>query len=432
MVVAAAACMLLGYQVLPHRPADLSLWPTAGLAAVGSLAWALSHRLGKASIGSVAFIPWLSCVLLTPTWLSPAFIGVAVMAGELSRLGKTQSVKIAFNVSQYVVAFSMATAAYVWFGGISIALDESIRVAPLAFAAVTFFLLNSVGVAFVVSLSESVSFADIWRRNTKGSMVNDLLSVPVVFAFAVVANRFGVAGIAFIGALMIGLRQLYKVNAALETTNRELLEVLVHAIELRDPYTSGHSQRVARSSRKIGRLVGLSSRQVERLEIAALLHDVGKIDRSFLPLLSNPGRLTIEERALMELHPIKSAELVAKVSELADVVNPVRHHHEAWDGSGYPHGLRGAEIPVFSRVIAIADTIDAMLTDRPYREALGKDEVRRELARCSGTQFDPSMCSALLSNPLLEEILGLPSTPALLPVGRSGDRIVNVGETALA
>ena len=101
----------------------------------------------------------------------------------------------------------------------------------------------------------------------------------------------------------------------------------------------------------------------------------------------------------MELHPIKSAELVEKISELQDIVPAVRHHHENWDGSGYPDRLRGKEIPLASRIIMFADTIDAMTTDRPYRRALGEAEVRAELEKWRGIQFDPDICDSLLASP---------------------------------
>jgi HD-GYP domain-containing protein (c-di-GMP phosphodiesterase class II) len=135
-----------------------------------------------------------------------------------------------------------------------------------------------------------------------------------------------------------------------------------------------------------------------------LLHDVGKIHEVFAPILSKPGRLTPEERAIMELHPVKSAELVAKISELQDLIPDGRHHHENWDGTGYPDRLAGRAIPLASRIIMFADTIDAMTTDRPYRKAMTAPEVRDELIKCSGSQFDPNICEALLNSPEYFEI----------------------------
>src|SRR5436305_6175533 len=174
---------------------------------------------------------------------------------------------------------------------------------------------------------------------------------------------------------------------------------MVAAIEARDPYTSGHSRRVADKARVIARSCGVGGKDVERIVAAALLHDVGKIHEVFGPILSKPGRLTPEEQVIMRTHPVKSAELAGKVTELRDVVPLIRHHHENWDGTGYPDGLRGNDIPLGSRIIMFADTIDAMTTDRPYRAALDATSVRKELLRFRATQFDPSICDALLRSP---------------------------------
>ena len=124
----------------------------------------------------------------------------------------------------------------------------------------------------------------------------------------------------------------------------------------------------------------------------------------FAPILRKPGKLTPEEWAIMQTHPIKSAELVSTVSHLQDIVGAVRHHHENWDGSGYPDGIAGEQIPLESRIIMFADTIDAMTTDRPYRKALGQDEVRAELLRCRGKQFDPRICDELVASPLFAQL----------------------------
>jgi HD-GYP domain-containing protein (c-di-GMP phosphodiesterase class II) len=160
--------------------------------------------------------------------------------------------------------------------------------------------------------------------------------------------------------------------------------------------------------------VGLTARQIDRVGTAALLHDVGKIHEIYAPILRKPDKLTQEEWAIMQTHSIKSAELVATVSHLKELVAPVRHHHENWDGSGYPDGLAGEEIPLESRIIMFADTIDAMTSDRPYRGALGEDAVRSELLKFRAKQFDPNICDRLLASPSFS-LLFAPAQRELTP-----------------
>lgn len=398
-------------------PAPSHLTPTVAFAALGLLAYVLAHDLAKAAAGSVAFIPWVAALLMSPCGASVAILAVAVALGELYR--RKAAIKAVFNVSQYVLAFTIAASVYLSLGGQP--LRASASLVPLAYVlgCVSFFAVNGFLVASVVAVAESRSIADVWRGTFRTNLVNDLVAIPVVYGFVAAYHKTGVAGVIGLAVLMLGVRQLYKTNAQLQVTNSELLEVLVHAIELRDPYTSGHSQRVSRYARIIGRSIGLSARQLDRLAIAALLHDVGKIDQIFVPILAKPGKLTSDERAIMELHPIRSAELVAKVSELADVVLPIRHHHEAWDGSGYPDRLVGEATPLFARIIVFADTIDAMLTDRPYRKALTSFEVQAELRRCRGTQFDPHICDALLASPSFESLFRVKGSVGGEPLART-------------
>ena len=250
----------------------------------------------------------------------------------------------------------------------------------------------------------------------------DFLSLPVILFFVWIYTQYGVVGAFVLAVPLLGLRQIYKVNWQLERTNRELLELMVAAIEARDPYTSGHSRRVAEKARIISRAVGLREKEIERIVAAALLHDVGKIHEVFGPILSKPGRLTPEEQVVMRTHPIKSAELVGTVTQLRDVVPLIRHHHENWDGSGYPDGLIGDGIPLGSRIIMFADTIDAMTTDRPYRAALDAPSVRRELLRFRGSQFDPQLCDALLLSPEYSKLFAPANATAEEWVHRTPDR----------
>ncbi len=248
-----------------------------------------------------------------------------------------------------------------------------------------------------MAVSQRRSILEIWKHMSQGAVRYDLMALPIVYGFAFLYREYTwwALGVAL---PLLGLRQLYKTNRQLETINEELLQLMVAAIEARDPYTSGHSRRVAQYSRIVARAAGLNNRAIDRLATAALLHDVGKIHEEFAPILRKPGRLTEDEFAIMRTHPEKGAVLVAKVTQFRDLVPAIRSHHEAWNGSGYPDKLTGDRIPLWARVIVFADTIDAMTTDRPYREALSADSVREELLSQAGRQFDPRITADLITD----------------------------------
>jgi HD-GYP domain-containing protein (c-di-GMP phosphodiesterase class II) len=173
----------------------------------------------------------------------------------------------------------------------------------------------------------------------------------------------------------------------------ELATALAEAIDKRDPYTGGHIRRVVAYSVLLGRELELDRADLERLRLSATLHDVGKIA---VPddILRKPSPLTDEERRVMSLHATDGAQIVERISGFRDLVAGVRSHHERVDGKGYPDRLAGDEIPLFARIIAVADTYDAMTTSRPYRQALSAESAVAEIVRCSGSQFAPKVVVA--------------------------------------
>lgn len=394
VIVAIASILALAF-VAPGVDYKL-IQGAVAFAAMGVLTQTLVYTMPAGSTASISFLPFLACVVLYPAWSSIVLVATAALLAELKQ--KKPNIKRAFNVAQYVVAASGAAAIYLLLGGKSLQLDSSFKIVPQTAAVAIFMIVNTGLVAAVIALSTERNFFEVWRQNTKGTIGYDLLAVPVVFWCAWSYTQFGWGGVAFVFVGMTGTRQFYQKNRLLERAYEETLEILVGAVELRDPYTSGHSHRVRKYSTIIATALRLPNKKIEEISVAALLHDVGKIDGIFVPILQKPGRLTPEERAIMELHPIKSAELVSRAYQLKDIVPIVRHHHENWDGTGYPDQLAGQAIPLGSRIIMFADTIDAMTTDRPYRKALGESEVRAELLKHRGTQFDPNICDALIDS----------------------------------
>jgi HD-GYP domain-containing protein (c-di-GMP phosphodiesterase class II) len=178
-------------------------------------------------------------------------------------------------------------------------------------------------------------------------------------------------------------------------TQPEALRALVAAVEAKDGYTHGHSARVAATSVRLGQRMGLRPQVLRRLAQGALLHDIGKIG---IPdeILNKPGALTREERARIEEHPVIGWDIVQRAPTLREALHAVRHHHERFDGDGYPDGLRGDEIPLVARIVAVADVWDALTSDRAYRPAWSRQRAVDHMAAARGTQFDPVSLDAFL------------------------------------
>jgi len=173
------------------------------------------------------------------------------------------------------------------------------------------------------------------------------------------------------------------------------IRALAAAIDAKDPYTRGHSERVARYSSLVAKEMDLSPEDVRRARLSALLHDVGKIgidDR----ILRKPTALTEEEFEIMKSHPVKGAAIMEVIPQLRDVIPGMKHHHERWEGGGYPDGLAGEEIPLQARIVSVADTFDAMTTTRPYQRPMDVRFVFQRLRDLAGNRFDPAVVEALI------------------------------------
>lgn len=401
-LLAIAAAVLLWWQAPPAT--DWSIGTIAILAALAITAELLGFLLPRGASGSISFIPYMTSVLLVPNF---AALGAIVGSRAVVEIVRARGpVKIAFNTAQLLLTYSVAIGTYVLLGGVSLFSLQKLSVAevtimiglPMMVAYVTTFALNTLLVSCVIAISSNGKTFQVWRDNNASTIGIDILASPLVFAFAWAYSTWGPMIASLLWLPVLGVRQLSATNLELAQTNRELLELMVKSIEARDPYTSGHSRRVKEYAIKIAKLLNLSPVEVEKIGTAALLHDVGKIYDKYAPILLKQDRLSPEEWAVIKEHPADGANLIATMTRLRELVPAVRHHHENWDGSGYPDGLKADEIPLASRVIMFADTFDAMTTKRPYRGPLGEDEVRNELVRCRGRQFDPLITDRLLSS----------------------------------
>lgn len=198
------------------------------------------------------------------------------------------------------------------------------------------------------------------------------------------------------------MNEIKKINDELSNTYDKLeqaymdsIEVVRHTVEAKDPYTRGHSDRVSEYSVLIGQRLGLYDQDIRILRIGGLFHDIGKIG---IPdsILLKESKLSDDEYSQIKNHPTIGAHILQNATIFQDVIPIVKHHHEKFDGTGYPGKLKGEEIPSFARIAAVADTFDAMTSKRSYRNALPLDVVKAEIARCSGTQFDPEIVKVFL------------------------------------
>jgi HD domain len=419
-LVSAAACVS-GAAVWPLRLPFPGWWPIATFLLMATLLENLNTQLRVTAKGSISFIMHLATALLFGAWWGAAVAGVSTVFGEIGR--GSSAIKLVFNTSQRILAVSLAAIVYHALGGelpptylsssaVLASLPVQRDLGLFVVFAFVYFLINSVAVTTVVALSSGRAFREVWNLNTRGVFVYDITSSFVGIFVAWLYIRFdlwlgfGSLGLIAVIVPVVVVRQVYGLYHQLEHSGQELLQVMVKAIEARDPYTSGHSVRVSEMSRAVAVELGLPARVIEQVETAALLHDVGKIHEEFAPLLRKEGRLTDEETALMQTHSEKSAALVGIISKFRGFIqSSVRHHHERWDGQGYPEGVAGKHIPLGARIILIADTIDAMTTDRPYRKRLSLEVVIAELQKCKGTQFDPELIDVVVASVAVRRLI---------------------------
>jgi putative nucleotidyltransferase with HDIG domain len=387
-----------------------------GLAIVAEM---LAFLLPHGARGSIAFIPYLASVLIAPHW--GAVLAIVLVSTMMLMSRRVRPEELIFNVSQQALTLAIAILVYLGLGGSSFllapgaslaGLTRTVGLAAISAYAVSF-VVNTIIVSAFISVKDGGSALSVWRDVKLSTIGIDLLASPIVFVFAWIYAKWGPIAAATVWVPIVGLRQVHKTNLELEQTNDELLELMIKSIEARDPYTSGHSRRVRHYSIQIARAMGIRESEIELVGRAALLHDVGKIHEKYGPILTKADRLTPEEWATMQEHPADGAALVATMSRLRELVAPVRHHHENWDGTGYPDRLAGEAIPIAARIIRFADTIDAMTTHRLYRSALTPEQVRSEILRCRGTQFDPFLADRLLSSPIWGSMLA--PQPAVPP-----------------
>lgn len=403
-------------------------WTVASLCVIAAISERGLVRLTSTTSQSISILPTLfAAVLFGP--LAGMVVGAASLAGEalqpphLKWVTYTSSRAISGGITGLAASFCLT-------------LSSSDFVATAIATLVGAVVAEVLDIVFAAIAAHVRGTRSPWElvRTDAPMMVSSVpLYAPLVTVLAIAYRDLSPLSLLmfFVPALaaqrLFALYQdqrrladdLLSVNERLERANLSFASALVATLDARDRYTAGHSAAVAIYSRDIAKRMGLSDAQQQLVHLCGLVHDIGKIG---LPagLLEKPGALTLEERRLMETHPEIGERILAKVDDYAEIAAVVRHHHERFDGNGYPDGLTREDIPLLARVIAVADAYNAMTSDRPYREAMPSRVARLRLAQAVETQFDTSVVAAF------EAILA--GAPEAYRVGKSADFALEMRE----
>jgi hypothetical protein len=408
----------------------------------------LAERLTDLAFGKTSTSLGAVGIMAAAALGGPATGAVVGLASGLAawRFGAAPLMKEAFNVGMVILAAAAAGIPYWLAGGTPTLTWPAVGLGILA--GLVYFGVNFGLLAKVIALATGTTWLTEWRLHCNWLILHYAIMGGVSLGLVVLYQTYGLLGLVLlmapIGILYYAQRQytthtsayvdqLSSLNYELKGSNELLTQALTElhsandamltafseSLELRDQETKGHSQRVVHYSRALAVALGLSPEAIKAVIHGALLHDIGKIGVRDA-ILHKPGALTAEERAEIQRHVEIGHRMIAHIPFLAPAALLVRHHHERWDGRGYPDGLAGEAIPLGARIFAVADTFDAMTSDRPYRAALSWEAALDELQQCAGTQFDPQVviimtrlvCDGLPWRPAVLESLTAPVPPA--------------------
>ena len=300
--------------------------------------------------------------------------------------------KSVFNVSQSIIVTALISLIYILFGG-EVGVFSLI---PTILILLTGVVINTSIISGFLSISGNSRFINTWIANMKGVFPSAVAvgTMGIIIALAFIGYGYG-AVILFFGPLLLA-RYSFKLYIEMRNLYLSTIQALNKTVEAKDPYTSGHANRVEKFAVELAEAYHLPFESVQNIKTASILHDIGKIGIND-SILNKATRLSQEEFHEIMRHPSIGADIISKVDFLKDITTIVKHHHERFDGKGYPDGLHGDEIPIEAAILTIADSFDAMTSDRPYRKALTQEEAFEELKRNAGTQFHPQLVETFIS-----------------------------------
>lgn len=298
-----------------------------------------------------------------------------------------------FTALQMALSAGIAGYVYQYTGGNIGQFSLSADIGPVLATTAVFFLLNSIFIIAAISLSQKMSFFGSWLINFRWSVPNYLATFPLGILIAVIYTNMGIAGVLLLMIPLMVARHTFALYADMRNHYLGTIKALAKAIDAKDTYTHGHSERVAEYAVLIGKEMKLSEDFIDKLQYVALMHDIGKIA---IPetVLNKPSRLSDSEFDIVKEHPAVGAEIIKNIKFFGDQADAVRHHHERMDGCGYPDGISGSEISLGARIVSVVDAYDAMTTKRIYRDHLSVQQAVDELKLCCNSQFCSDVVNA--------------------------------------
>ena len=399
-------------------------WPTArqGFVAAILASFVAACRLFPLHIGYKRKMltdsaPLFAAALLLPPWMAGMVAGGGMAFAEVWGARKISRTfrQVVFNSSQRMLSALGASAVFGLLAGSGLSEPDAATGVAAGAAILVAFVVNDALLLCVITAQLGRTVVGDWFRD-RGDIPYDVALYASGLVFAFLGNDH----VWFLPLLALPVAVFHRAmrdQVALRAQTRDAVEALADVVDMRDPYTFDHSKRVAEFARQICRELGFSMDVTDEIAAAARVHDVGKVGVRDAVLLK-AGRLTDDERNEMQEHPEIGARLTARFPDFGRGTEAIRHHHEKWDGTGYPTGLKGTQIPLGARIIAVADTYDAMTSTRVYRAALSDEVTRNEMARVAGTQLDPAVVKAFFRSKGWEP-LEEPAAPAPVAMGHT-------------
>ncbi|HHW26936.1 MAG TPA: HD-GYP domain-containing protein [Firmicutes bacterium] len=311
-------------------------------------------------------------------------------------LGQVPIPIVLFNRGMLSLSIYGFCKVYALLGGVQGVFSLARDVPAFIAAATTYTVINAFLVSIEFAFMLRTSLISVWRTNIIWSLPNMFALFPFGLLMVLVCAQGGPLYLLIFLLPMFVAKYSLEKYIELRDAYAEMAGALANAIDFRDSYTRGHSERVAEYAVMLAKELKLPDDRVELIRYVGLLHDVGKVGIRDA-IMKKPGRFTFDEYEEMKSHAKMGADMLMGMKFLGRGQDWVRYHHERWDGKGFPDGLAGEEIPLEARILACADSFDAMTTDRPYKQRMSFEDAREELLRCSGTQFDPRVVQAMMA-----------------------------------